>query len=494
MKNLQDNLSYYQNQKRLIIDNKESYTSVRYYTEYGSWQYAGHTFSGYEILSEHGTSWWYPIKWGRGRFGYHMKDDNWTKDSVRKAIAKKLNRDIEEISSQVAISARGEDPTHWFGRKDKMFNTYTVGYQHRRSIPKEEVYFDQTKYEKALSECEQNIINSQAAIIDFQINQTRGQITNKQNEISALSQKIRIENTKCQDIKYKISQVQNTNNLIRDKINDQHKATYNMLQLASEDQRAFFLFELFGKQGSEFVINTIKSLGFNANYLAYLALQKSHNELLELSLQYGADFCNHFVENRTLLQHLLHGNNDAFVQKILSKNKNLTSTLVNAISQDDLVSLEKLLSKDPSLLKQKYAGYSLLQIAIAAEGAHSEVIKKILSFDSKAAEILTSNGESALKIAVRCGSPTEIIKIIAEHANLRLEINQLGAKASNLEAQDIDSVVKIFATEIAELTNLDNTSLIGSQNLDLDNSNFMVTNYVSLGGLNSQDVNNEHNI
>ena len=198
------------------------------------------------------------------------------------------------------------------------------------------------------------------------------------------------------------------------------------------------------------MINIIKSLGFDASELAYLAIQKNHSGLFDLALSYGANCCNYSVEGKTLLQQLMHSSKDIFIQKVLAKGQDLSCTLVEAIGQNDIVTISKLSSYDSSLLSQKFAGYTLLKIAISAQ--KTEIVQKILQLGSNSVEILTNNAESALKIAVRSGND-EIIKKVAQHANLQVEIAQLGLKVDQvlkamiLEHQDIATVIKLLKGE-----------------------------------------------
>lgn len=465
MKNLQDNFDYYQKQKQEIIKNKETYQSVRYRTDYGPWQQSSHSFSGWEILGGYGTSWWYSVKWGKGRFGYHMKSDDVTKASVRQAIAKKVGRSLDEISDSLVISARGEDPTHWFADKGKMFNTYTIGYSYRKATQREEKFFDQFKYEQALKECEQNIERVSGLIVETQkqevlqkeIGEKEGQISSAKSDIASLTAKIAEEQLRQKGYESECLKLTKVTEELSVKLGKQQEEIYAQLQEADDQQRSFFLAELWGTSGSEYIISVIKSLGFDANDLAYLAMNKTDNSVFDFALSSGADTASYFIKTKTLLQILVANGKDSLVAKVLEKGGDLTATLANAIALNDLATLDKLLTAKPALLKEKIAGFSLLQIAVAAEEQHIEVIKTLISLDSKLVEILTSNGESVLKMAVRVGNE-EVIKLVSKHVNLQIEIDQLGSKiddatkAEILEKQDIESVIKLFGTEISVST------------------------------------------
>ncbi|MFU7503204.1 MAG: ankyrin repeat domain-containing protein [Candidatus Tisiphia sp.] len=123
---------------------------------------------------------------------------------------------------------------------------------------------------------------------------------------------------------------------------------------------------------------------------------------------------------------------------------------MEAIGQNDIVTISKLSSYDSSLLSQKFTGYTLLQIAISAQ--KTEIVQKILQLGSNSVEILTNNAESALKVAVRSGN-TEILEMVTRHSNLQTEIAQLSSKVEQalkdkiLEYQDIETLIKLLRGE-----------------------------------------------
>ncbi|WP_342278411.1 ankyrin repeat domain-containing protein [Candidatus Tisiphia endosymbiont of Myopa tessellatipennis] len=279
--------------------------------------------------------------------------------------------------------------------------------------------------------------------LTIELNQVQGKIDTEKSVASTFA-------VKQQEAANRCTQTQLVNKEIANRLSGQEKAIFEKLQSADGKQRAFFLFELWGKPDSETMISIIKSLGVDADELAYYAIKKTHNELFELALYYGANCCNYSVEGKTLLQQLVHNGNESFIKKVLATGQDLASTVVEAIGQNDIVTISKLSSYDSSLLSQKFAGYTLLQIAISAQ--KTEIVQKILQLGSSSAEVLTNNGESALKIAVRSGND-EIIKMVAQHANLQIEIAQLGSKVDQvfkamiLEHQDIATVIKLLKGE-----------------------------------------------
>ncbi|WP_341761092.1 ankyrin repeat domain-containing protein [Candidatus Tisiphia endosymbiont of Thecophora atra] len=335
----------------------------------------------------------------------------------------------------------------------------------RHSVNKESYYYTETistnhtvtRFNQGKYDQDMAATNARINDLEIEINSLRQQEAAEEQarQRAIAEEKARleaIEQEKQQKIaaeQARLDAVKHGNDVISANISKQQKANFDMFQSLNSKQRAFFLSELFGKSDSESMtmISIIKSLGVDADELAYYAIKKTHNELFELALYYGANCCNYSVEGKTLLQQLVHNGNESFIKKVLATGQDLASTVVEAIGQNDIVTISKLSSYDSSLLSQKFAGYTLLQIAISAQ--KTEIVQKILQLGSSSAEVLTNNGESALKIAVRSGND-EIIKMVAQHANLQIEIAQLGSKVDQvfkamiLEHQDIATVIKLL--------------------------------------------------
>lgn len=84
---------------------------------------------------------------------------------------------------------------------------------------------------------------------------------------------------------------------------------------------------------------------------------------MDLALEHQADCGSYVVGGKTLLQQLLRGNNNTLLEKVLTANStNLMVSLLWAMGQNgsnaDLLTIDKLLTYDSSLLKQKIIGYT----------------------------------------------------------------------------------------------------------------------------------------
>ncbi|WP_341758600.1 hypothetical protein [Candidatus Tisiphia endosymbiont of Ditula angustiorana] len=167
--------------------------------------------------------------------------------------------------------------------------------------------FNQGEYDQDVTEAtntiqlrQKNIDNFYAAMTVFKQQEAEQAIEQeKQQKIAAEKARLdAIEQEKQQKIaaekarlaaevaeQARLDAVKHGNDVISANISKQQKANFDMLQSLNSKQRAFFLSELFGKSDSESMtmISIIKSLGVDADELAYYAIKKTHNELFELS-------------------------------------------------------------------------------------------------------------------------------------------------------------------------------------------------------------------
>jgi hypothetical protein len=378
---------------------------------------------------------------------------------------------IQELCNQRAEAVNHRNNIN----RESYYYDYTVATKHRTYIlfinaEPYYTYHTERRFNQGQYDQDMAVANARINDLETQINSLRQQeaaeeqvrqqavVAEQSRQRAIAEEKARLEaieqeeQQKIAAEQARLDAVKHGNDVISTNISKQQKANFDMFQSVNSKQRAFFLSELFGKSDSESMtmISIIKSLGVDADELAYYAIKKTHNELFELALHYGANCCNYQIEGTTLLQQLVHSGNESFIKKVLAKGQDLTCTLVEAIGQNDVVTISKLSSYDSSLLSQKFVGYTLLQTAISAQKV--QMVQKILQLDSSSAEVLTNNGESALKIAVRSGND-EIIKMVAQHANLQVEIAQLGSKVEQalqdkiLEYQDIETVIKLLRGE-----------------------------------------------
>mgnify|MGYP003320012866 CR=1 FL=1 len=221
--------------------------------------------------------------------------------------------------------------------------------------------------------------------------------------------------------------------------------------LSKDDKgRAEFLSHVFNQTDSEFTINQIKSIGFDVNYLSYLSIQREDSDLFAFSHSYGPDYANYLVEDKTLLQHLVHSSNTEQIQQGIESSTYLGITVASSVKQSDLLTIKHLISHDVHLLKNHYDGYTIIQMAVMQGSDISmETIEALIELDNSCLSILAGSGESTLKLAVINGND-EIIKLIEGQASIEEEIEQLSSdvdaqlKAKILENQDMETLIRIF--------------------------------------------------
>ncbi len=242
-----------------------------------------------------------------------------------------------------------------------------------------------------------------------QFNDTRSKVSNLPN----LIQSEKIKNTNNQEI-LKAKQIVNTEDALETE--KQNKETYDFVKAVTARERAFFLAEMIDQPNTNSVINIIKSLGFDATCLGFIACQQNRSDLFDLALKYSADCTSTKIEGATILQHAIKAGLDSFITKILDHDEiDVCATLALALEQNDIVTIEKLFSLEVNLSYQKIHGYTLLQYAICCD--RKDIAKKILEINPQSADILTANNESAFMIALRSAN-TEIIKLMAKYSNL----------------------------------------------------------------------------
>ncbi len=293
--------------------------------------------------------------------------------------------------------------------------------------------------------------------INLKINETQNQINSVQQQCNSIKSEIVQEEAKLKDLEYKLSVVkaQLANVQSQKQINDLANNSVEALKSAGIEKRTWILSELFGKPENQKIIEIINSLGFNPSELAYLAMGKVDSNLFDFAMLHFADCSNYQVRDKTLLQLAINSGREDFVQRILSKNSDMTGTLLNAISQNDLVTLNRLFSNDVSLLHKKISGYTVLQLAVSLKDPQIDVVKRILELDQNLIKTLSDNKESALKIAVRTTNK-EIVKLLSKYADFQVEFSQLRSDDANEEINNVESVIKFLSEEVVGPTEKQN--------------------------------------
>lgn len=300
--------------------------------------------------------------------------------------------------------------------------------------------------------------------LNYRIEQDKKQLqelnkrnSNLQSELSNTSEQSQYYNAEAERLQSQFEKDKNSYGNLRQEYQKLSEANLHVLESSDLQQRSFFLSELWLNKDvkeNENAIKVLKSLGFDANALAHYAILKNNEELFDLALQYKATCSSYMVEGTTLLQKLIHNNNEKFIQKVLAQDTDVNVTILNAVDTD-MLTIDKLLEYNDELTKQKFFGYTLLQIAIDVK--NELLVRKILDIDSLSATVLTNGGESALKIAVRSGNDS-IVNIVSSHVNLETEVEQLGPEVSSeikakiSQQSDIGTVIKLFKGETNLLT------------------------------------------
>jgi hypothetical protein len=163
------------------------------------------------------------------------------------------------------------------------------------------------------------------------------------------------------------------NKLTQSQIAETQRAQYKLIESKSEQQRSELLLKALkrGEANDLALIEIIKAVGFNAEYLAYLAIKQENIGALNLALSYSKKFDSYTtVKGETLLQYAI--NNDkknTVIGALLAAHKDkLDFTVIKALSQDDQKTIGFLTEENGSLLDldKLFYGQTLFESAVTA--------------------------------------------------------------------------------------------------------------------------------
>ena len=204
---------------------------------------------------------------------------------------------------------------------------------------------------------------------------------------------------------------------------------FDTLKSTTPAKRAFLLNECFDREDMQKYVKIIKSVGFDANELACFAIEKNHEALFDLALEYGANCASYALNEKTLLQNLISQNNENFVRKILSKEDlNLDVTLLNAVYQEDTKSLGYLFKHDKDITQKLINGYNMFHRAVAS--SKDVAAQKILELDPEAINSTSMYQLTPLEIAVR-SSDDKMIDFIFSKVSMSEELVRIIQKDDN---------------------------------------------------------------
>jgi small-conductance mechanosensitive channel len=256
-------------------------------------------------------------------------------------------------------------------------------------------------------------VSSQIQSATAQINSIRQEIASK-NQIES-QKRTQIETTK-QSSRNIDTQIQNLDKEIRD-----------LIISSDNQQRAILFADCYSKPELQEIARAIEKVGFDLDYLAYLAIKQNNSQLvrfaIEKDIEKEVDFTSTSIKeigDKTLLQYAAQKNYTDIVNLILSQGDiSLIDTLLNAMNQNDLSTIAKIFAyENGKFASMKIFGHTLLHIAIDA--GQKDVVEKILEVCNGSIKDITDNGDSALKLAIRTKN-MEMINIVAKKLDIETE-------------------------------------------------------------------------
>jgi hypothetical protein len=289
-------------------------------------------------------------------------------------------------------------------------------------------------------------LNNTVELIRSKLVSLNSEIDQVQNKISTLQQQLSQQEVQIKQQQDSLVQAKNLNTNLNTQLQSLEKSIQDVLIKSTEQQKAFLLFNSFDKPNFKNVVSAIKSIGFDADHLAYLAIKQNHKSLLDLALEHGAD-CGAYackdIGDKTLLQYACELGRHDLIDKILNaKSQNFECTLLNAVKQEDLSFIDKIFGyKNGELLHLKINGYTMLHFAISANKINAA--SKILALDNSTLKDLTESGESVVQLAIRSAN-LEILKHfnLEEEAKVFIQKDQIAWLEKLLATKTLSSEAK----------------------------------------------------
>ena len=282
-------------------------------------------------------------------------------------------------------------------KEEELNNVYSETYATKREIEKlhSEIKNNSTKHQKV---CEENArLAEDIADKQQQIPHMNLELTNLNSQINSINASNRVQETQIQN-------AQKNLDMLSQKLDGVQVKILEQVMEASEEKRAFFISELFEQSGTEFMVNAIKNQGYDADFLGYLAMNKNDQKLFNFALQDMR--LNVLIDGRTLLEHAILTKQNSYINKLLNSGLQLNVSLLNAIKNDDLATINTVVKHSPEILHHKHAGYTVFHVAVAT--GKFEIAKSFIDIDQSVLNDFTSKGESISAIALRSESDATI--------------------------------------------------------------------------------------
>lgn len=188
-------------------------------------------------------------------------------------------------------------------------------------------------------------------------------------------------------------------------------------------------------------------------YLASLALVNQDYDLLGFAMSQNPDIASYSSGGKSLLQIIIGtGVFEEVLEEVLSSIENLNVPILLGIAQNDLDSLSVIFSTKPELLQHKIFGYTPLHITLISGNSSEKIIPLMLNIDSKSANILTDNGETALELSSKYSSH--------DITDFLFKVTSFNNALSNVEIEQSQKVIHM-ANEFLFGQEINDANLIG---------------------------------
>lgn len=199
--------------------------------------------------------------------------------------------------------------------------------------------------------------------------------------------------------------------------------TTQHLTSMTDIQRSCVLGDKYGAPGALYLEKEIERLGFHPEIAASLGILKQNIKLIDFSIKYGINFDTNLVGDKTFLQLAVETCNSEVIKKILAATPSCETSLLYALSQNDISTVKAVLSYYPNMSKLLIFG-ELTPLQYAVGNNSYEVANYIVNTHADSIQTKNANGDSVLKIALRSGDD-KTVSIVSNFCDITAECTSL---------------------------------------------------------------------
>jgi hypothetical protein len=162
----------------------------------------------------------------------------------------------------------------------------------------------------------------------------------------------------------------------------------------------------------------ILQMGCDIDYFACIAFDQDNIGLFKYALMYGANPIRYSKDSKTLLQQIIHTKKDQYIDLIINDKsvEDLGTTILSAIKENDLVTINRLITHKSDIFLSKLLGINLIDFVIYTK--NEELFDKILSLHPEIFKLI--DPQLLCNTALKYGTDHIVLKIL-EYSSLSIK-------------------------------------------------------------------------